>query len=123
MKTSSEILRESNGNFTSLIKVPKPEKRKVEFISLSDRFDVKANHFLDISTIIYVGLRYQDKYIIPDYQRDLKWTKKQKQELIKSVLLGNPIGDFLIKEENPSKKERGENKTASKGKGKFRYNR
>jgi uncharacterized protein with ParB-like and HNH nuclease domain len=51
-----------------------------------------------------LGLEYDDVLIIPDYQRDLVWTLKQKQDLILSILYGNPIGDFLIKRENDKTK-------------------
>ena len=46
-----------------------------------------------------LGFEDDDSYIIPEYQRNLVWTLKQKQDLILSILNGNTIGDFLFKKE------------------------
>ena len=38
------------------------------------------------------------KLVLPDFQRDLEWTKNQQKDLIASVLLGLPIGSVLLLE-------------------------
>lgn len=83
------------GEYTDFI-APK-DSHKREFSSFLDKFDI-TNSFLNIEALVFLGFKYDDTYNIPEYQRELKWTEFQKQSLIQSILLGNPIGDFLIKE-------------------------
>lgn len=47
--------------------------------------------------------RYNNPTLDVDFQRDLVWTRKQKEELIKSLIRGLPIGSFFINKnfENP----------------------
>lgn len=49
------------------------------------------------------GGRYNNPTLDVDFQRDLVWTQKQKEELIKSLIRGLPIGSFFINKnfENP----------------------
>ena len=70
-----------------------------EYLTLQDKYKVSNSDGNYIGALIMLGYEYDDKYIIPDYQRELKWTLEQKQNLIKSILYGNPIGDFLFKKE------------------------
>jgi uncharacterized protein with ParB-like and HNH nuclease domain len=42
-------------------------------------------------------------YKIPDFQRPLVWSKKQKIKLIESLFLGLPIGTFTVNEINDYK--------------------
>lgn len=42
------------------------------------------------------GERYNNPTLDVDFQRDLVWTQKQKEELIKSLIRGLPIGSFFI---------------------------
>jgi len=92
-------LREFNGDMYALINANtvKPEKAEHEFVSLVDKYKM-SRHDAALSEVIFIGLRYDDEYIIPEYQRDLVWNLKQKQDLIVSVLIDNPIGDFVFKE-------------------------
>lgn len=93
-KNKFEALRD--GVFIDFI-APKETPSIKEFKSFLDRFDI-CKSFLNIEALVFLGFKYDDTYNIPEYQRELKWTKIQKQSLIQSILLGNPIGDFLIKE-------------------------
>lgn len=92
-------LREFNGDMYALINTNtvKPEKAEHEFVSLVDKYKMARNDS-SLSEVIFLGLKYDDEYIIPEYQRDLVWTPKQKQDLVMSVLIDNPIGDFIFKE-------------------------
>lgn len=92
-------LREFNGDMYALINAntAKPDKAEHEFISLVDKYRM-SRHDAALSEVIFIGLKYDDEYIIPEYQRDLVWKLKQKQDLIMSVLIDNPIGDFVFKE-------------------------
>lgn len=94
-----EKLREYCGNMHSLIaeNTPKPEIVEYDFVSLVDKYSM-GRHDAALSDVIFIGLKYDDEYIIPEYQRALVWTAKQKQDLIVSVLIDNPIGDFIFKE-------------------------
>lgn len=42
------------------------------------------------------GGKYNNPTLDVDFQRDLVWTQKQKEELIKSLIRGLPIGSFFI---------------------------
>lgn len=92
-------LREFNGDMYALINThtQKPEKAEHEFVSLVDKYGM-SRHDAALSEVIFIGLKYDDEYTIPEYQRDLVWTPKQKQDLVMSVLIDNPIGDFIFKE-------------------------
>lgn len=102
-KTNAQILQELrsfNGSFRDLIAVhtEKPnDKVKHEFESLVDKYGMQQVDGA-LHEVIFIGLKYEDEYIVPEYQRDLVWTFKQKQDLIVSVLIDNPIGDFVFKE-------------------------
>jgi len=51
-----------------------------------------------LSTCVEHGLklREQGRWIIPDYQRELVWTKEQKIRFIESLVLGLPIGEYTL---------------------------
>ncbi|MFA6144043.1 MAG: DUF262 domain-containing protein [Sulfuricurvum sp.] len=40
--------------------------------------------------------RNHDKYIVPEYQRDLVWSLENKQNLIYAIMNGSPIGEFIF---------------------------
>ena len=92
-------------NFRNLISQEKSDYKDREFLGLADKFNVSSASLNNIEDLVFLGFQYDDEYIIPDYQRDLVWTTEQKQDLIQSVLLGNPIGDFLFKEETNKKRD------------------
>lgn len=51
-------------------------------------------------TVIELGSKYkEDNYIIPKYQRELVWNIENKQNLIQSIMLGSPIGEFIFVKE------------------------
>lgn len=97
--TILERLRDFNGDFYALIadNTPKPSSLEHEFVSLVDKYRMKR-YDAALSQVVFIGLQYDDTYIIPEYQRDLVWSLKQKQDLIVSTLIDNPIGDFIFKE-------------------------
>jgi hypothetical protein len=99
-----DILRQ-NDNFRQLINQNKSSYSDREFLTLKDKFNISSASLNNIEDLIYLGFQYDDEYIIPEYQRELVWTLEQKQSLIKSVLIGNPIGDFLFKEETNKKRD------------------
>lgn len=70
-----------------------------DYLSLKHKYNASKSDCRNISQLFVLGYKYDDKYIVPDYQRDLVWTLEQKENLIKSILYGNPIGDFLFKKE------------------------
>lgn len=91
-----EIVRDMNiFDYINTIK-KRPEKINFEFETLQRTYQTSSGPST-IYNLIMLGNEYDDELIIPDYQRDLVWTLKQKQDLILSILYGNPIGDFLFK--------------------------
>ena len=91
-------------NFRELISQnDKVKSSTKEFYDLKDRFNVSSASLNCIEDLIFLGFQYDDTYTVPDYQRNLVWTTKQKQSLILSVLNGNPIGDFLFGKESNHK--------------------
>lgn len=76
-----------------------PSKIERDFIPLTKKYKCSYGSAHDIGSLIMLGNEYDDKLIIPEYQRDLTWTLKQKQDLILSILNGNPIGEFLFKKD------------------------
>lgn len=78
----------------------KPAKIEYKYETLKNKYNISSADVNHINQLIMLGNEYDDVLIIPDYQRDLVWTLEQKQDLILSILYGNPIGDFLIKREN-----------------------
>lgn len=46
--------------------------------------------------LIELGLKNEDKYIVPEYQRDLVWSLENKQNLIFAIMNGSPIGEFIF---------------------------
>ena len=90
-------LRNLDKNYRLLINQKTTPHTDKEFLSLTDRFNVSAASINSIEDLVFLGFEYDDTYTVPNYQRNLVWTIEQKQALIKSVLVGNPIGDFLFK--------------------------
>ena len=82
----------------------KPAKIEYKYETLNNKYNISSADVNHINQLIMLGNEYDDVLIIPDYQRDLVWTLEQKQDLILSILYGNPIGDFLIKRENDKTK-------------------
>ena len=101
---SFETLRKET-HFRNLISDVESKPSEKEFLTLSDKYNVSSASLNNIEDLIFLGFQYNDKYIIPEYQRELVWTTEQKQDLIQSVLVGNPIGDFLFKEETNKKRD------------------
>lgn len=77
----------------------KEETEKRDFYPLQILHKMSKSDISNIQGLIMLGFEDDDSYIIPEYQRNLVWTLKQKQDLILSILNGNPIGDFLFKKE------------------------
>lgn len=92
LKIFDEVLKNLNG-------YEDKSNAKREYSSLQKKHNMSNSDVSTISQLIMLGFEYDDEYIIPEYQRNLVWTKKQKSELINSILYGNPIGDFLFKKE------------------------
>ena len=57
---------------------------------------IHENCIMDINDLLLKGREYGDQFIIPEYQRDLVWSDKQKVNLIKSIMTGVPIGTFVF---------------------------
>lgn len=74
----------------------RPKSREYDYVPLSIKHNCSNCDLNYIYNLIELGNSYEDTLIIPDYQRGLVWTKKQKQNLIMSILMGNPIGDFVF---------------------------
>lgn len=74
----------------------RPKNISYEYMPLSVKHNCSDCGINYIFQLLILGNMYEDILIIPDYQRGLVWTKKQKQNLIMSILMGNPIGDFVF---------------------------
>ena len=81
----------------------KPEKPFYKYLPLNKKYNISYADIHHICKLIMLGNEYEDELIIPDYQRDLVWDLNQKQNLILSILNGNPIGEFLFKKERDRK--------------------
>lgn len=81
-----------------------------DYLTLKDNYKISNCNCNCIAQLIMLGYEYDDEYIVPEYQRELVWNLEQKQELVKSIFYGNPIGDFLFKQEF-GKDERGRRNT------------
>ena len=57
---------------------------------------IHENCIMDINDLLLKGKEYDDKFVIPEYQRGLVWSDEQKVNLIKSVMTGVPIGTFVF---------------------------
>ena len=77
----------------------RPLKREYDYIPVTKKYQSSTADIHHIYNLVELGNEYEDILIIPDYQRGLVWTLKQKQNLIMSILNGNPIGDFIFKKE------------------------
>jgi len=68
-----------------------------DFVSLEKQYKMSRADIHTIEDLYKLGFEWDDTYVIPEYQRELVWTQKQKVDLIGSILVGNPIGEFLFK--------------------------
>jgi len=76
------------------------DTRSVQVKPFDERYDIRTLG-RGLGEIIELGVKtggiYQDdKYIIPQYQRGLVWSMKNKQNLISSIMSGSPIGEFIF---------------------------
>lgn len=82
----------------------KENTRDTKYIPFSEKYDVKTINY-GLYFLIELGAKANDdKYIIPDYQRELVWSLKNKQNLIFSIMNGSPIGEFIIAKDTVDKK-------------------
>lgn len=77
----------------------RPASPEYDYIPITKKYQSTTADIHHVYNLVMLGNEYEDILIIPDYQRGLVWTLKQKQNLIMSILNGNPIGDFLFKKE------------------------
>ena len=77
----------------------RPKMPEYDYIPVTKKYQSSTVDIHHIYNLVELGNEYEDILIIPDYQRGLVWTLKQKQNLIMSILNGNPIGDFIFKKE------------------------
>jgi hypothetical protein len=75
----------------------KPPTPDYDFIPVTKKYNASTADIHHISNLVMLGNEYEDVFVVPDYQRGLVWTLSQKQNLIMSILNGNPIGDFIFK--------------------------
>lgn len=75
----------------------KPKAVERDYQPLYSYFNLNRTE-CSLSRVLFLGYEYEDKYTVPEYQRDLVWTLEQKQALAESIILGNPIGDFIANE-------------------------
>lgn len=87
------IYKSLNDNFI------RPDKIEFDIVPLHKKYKCSYADIHDIAKLIMIGNEYDDSLIIPEYQRDLVWSLEQKQDLILSILHGNPIGEFLFKKD------------------------
>ena len=57
----------------------------------------KVERTLNICELLALGNEFDDKFIIPYYQRNLIWTKEQKENFIKSIFNRNNLGTMIFK--------------------------
>ena len=77
----------------------RPLKPEYDYIPVTKKYQSSTADIHHIYNLVMLGNEYEDILIIPDYQRGLVWNLSQKQNLIMSILNGNPIGDFIFKKE------------------------
>ena len=58
---------------------------------------IKNKRVLSIAQLLLLGNEFNDKFIIPYYQRSLVWTKEQKESFIKSIFNRNDLGTIIFK--------------------------
>ncbi|MFL1706674.1 DUF262 domain-containing protein [Campylobacter sp. MOP7] len=72
---------------------------KREFVDIFQKHNVRIheNSIPFISDLLSLGCGYDyEELVIPDYQRGLVWSDTQKENLIKSILCGVPVGTFVF---------------------------
>jgi len=74
--------------------------REIKHIPFDKKYNVKKfpNGLIKVIELGYRkdGYYCDDKYIVPNYQRDLVWSLENKQNLIYSIMIGSPIGEFIF---------------------------
>ena len=60
---------------------------------------MKPTHYSD-KTIVMDEIRDDNKFIIPQFQRNVVWNKKKREAFIRNLLDGEPFGIILIREKN-----------------------
>lgn len=84
----------------------KDPTREYQDIFRKHNIVIHDNSIGNILDLMALGREYdEDDFIIPDYQRGLVWSPEQKENLIKSILWGVPMGTFVF----TRRYERGEN--------------
>lgn len=83
-------------NFYIKIAIPEPKIDKSLF--LSQKLN-KVERSLSIAEIMTLGNEYDDRLVIPYYQRNLVWSIKQKTDFIKSIFARNNLGTMIFKRE------------------------
>lgn len=83
----------------ALQKAKGEDSRYSLYIPFDKRYEVRKFP-TGLSRLIQLGKhpsdKNDDKYIVPDYQRDLIWTIENKQNLIYAIMNGSPIGEFIF---------------------------
>jgi len=81
------------------------DTRSTKYIPFNERYDVKTINY-GLYFLIELGAKANDdRYVIPEYQRELVWNLKNKQNLIFSIMNGSPIGEFIIAKDTVNKKQ------------------
>ena len=60
---------------------------------------MKPTHYSD-KTIVMNEIRDDNKFIIPQFQRNVVWNKKKREAFLRNVLDGEPFGIILIREQD-----------------------
>lgn len=72
------------------------DTRYSKHIPFDQKYNIR-NMSSGLYSIIDLGRKYEeDKCIIPAYQRELVWSLENKQNLIFSIMIGSPIGEFIF---------------------------
>ena len=77
----------------------KEDTRYSKYTSFDKKYNTRKMA-TGLHNVIQLGVKYEeDKYIIPAYQRELVWSLENKQNLIKAIMQGSPIGEFIFAKE------------------------
>ncbi|GAA5819142.1 MAG: DUF262 domain-containing protein [Methanobrevibacter sp. CfCl-M3] len=79
-------------------------KRSIEE-DIEDSKKRYRSYKLDMSFGELMNLYKEDELIIPDYQRNFQWTKKQRTRFIESLLVGIPVPTIFVAENDDGKWE------------------
>lgn len=73
-------------------------------VSFDKKYDIRTMAS-GLYGVIELGIKHEeDNYIIPKYQRGLVWSLENKQNLIQSIMLGSPIGEFIFAKQEVDEK-------------------